>query len=305
MTLEKYRLVIPENVIDNYIREAQNVNKWEEWKRFFSAYKSLSDASLDIGIPTDHRFNAIHWVMDVKDLCYQIGYSYCWMKAYADHYKTEEPRGEEPAHTDFRVSYYADNCITRIDSCRDKNALMVWAYYCAFDPEKPVLDYQQIIERLKAPIKFGLALRGVHRFLQYLELLNNGQFKIVEKYRHSKIHRREPRIEIYGVEPHHDWPYLYALTNPKEIQQEIQRLRESLANEHVDALLRERAEEGSRSRDVLFVKRRVEDRLWNYEDLQSVIRNSLLKLLVSGGGCIRVLRRRAPFRIKSNQWFRN
>lgn len=301
MTLEKHQEVIPEKVIDNYIREIESIRKREEWKNFVNAFKSLNDVSRRIGIPFNPKFNAFHWAVDVRALCHEIGYSYCWMKAYADYYKTEVPEGEIPAHPNFHVSYYAGNCITRIDSCRDKNALMVWAYYCAFDPEKRVLDYEQIIKQLKYPVKFGLVLKGADSFLKYLELLNNGPFKVIKKYRDLKIHRREPGIEIYGVKSHHDLPYMFPLTKPSEKQ----RWRDSIAKEHSDASMYALIEKQSMIGGVLFEQRRVKDRVWSYQDLQRNLKNCLLKLLVAGNGCFRVLCRRKPFVKTSSKLFRS
>lgn len=218
----------------------------------------------------DHRFNAFLWAFDVRNLCSQIGYSYCWMKAYADHYKTEVSEGDMPWHTDFHVSYYADNCITRIDSSRDKTALMVWAYYCAFDPEKPVLVYEDVTERLRSPKNFGLVLEEPESFLKCLKLLSNEEFKTIEDYRHLKIHRREPRYEMYGVKPHHDWPYLFPLAN----------------------------QPGS---DVRYEPRRSDVHLADYKKLEEAIRNSLLKILESASGCFRILSHREPFRKKPSR----
>lgn len=73
--------------------------------------------------PFDPKTNAVHWAFDVSDLCRQIAISYLWMKAYARFYKERVSPGSLTAHTDFHVTYFADNCITRMDSIRDKLAL--------------------------------------------------------------------------------------------------------------------------------------------------------------------------------------
>lgn len=289
----EYRKEVLEKIVINYIQEKEKLLNQKEWKSFVKAFKNLNDVSVRIGIPFDPKFNSFHWAVDVYGLCHQILDGYCWMKAYADHYKSEVPEGELPAHTDFNVTYYADNCITRIDSSRDKIALMVWAYYCSFDPEKLVLAFEGIVERLKYQVKFGLVLKGAENFLGYLDQLKNGSFRRVKKYRHSKIHRREPRIEIYDVKPHHGLPYMFPLTKPTEIRG----WRRSLAREHSDHSSRARIEKQCRIKGVLFEQRIVEDHLWKYEDLERTIKDSLVKLLVSSNGCFRVLRRRKPFRV--------
>lgn len=263
-TLEKYQDVIPKMVIDNYIGEIESARGWFEWKTLVEDYINLKDAYFSKVSSSDHRFSTFLWAYDVRSLCNQIGYSYCWMRAYADYYRASVSEGDLPSHTDFHVSYYLDNCIVRIDSTRDKMALMVWSYYCVFDPEKRLLVYEDIVERLTNQAKFGLALKRGEDFLQYLEQIENGSFKLIEGYRNSKIHRREPRYEMYDVKSHHGWPYL----SPQSKQ----------------------GEDGIR-----FEPNKSYGHLGDYEELEEAIRNSLLKILVSASGCFRNLLQREPF----------
>ena len=208
-------------IVESYfIEEEKNIVNRQGWKQFVKANDRLSKAAHKCGIPFDTKFNAVHWAFDVNALCREIVYGYCWMKAYARYYQEEVTRNSQPEHVDFHVSYFADNCITRINSCRDKLALMVWAYYCPFNPEKrdEVFDYTKIIERLKFPVKFGLTIRNQTVFLESLEKLVGKDFKRIQTYRHLKIHRMEPRIEIYGVAAHHGWSYMVPLINQKDIK---------------------------------------------------------------------------------------
>ena len=80
-------------------------------------------------IEFDPRFNSVNWMFDCFQLAKEIVYSYCWMSAYA------EEVSEHTGHKEFHIQYYADNCITRINSFRDKAALLAWAYYCPFQPK--------------------------------------------------------------------------------------------------------------------------------------------------------------------------
>jgi hypothetical protein len=100
----------------------------------------------------------------------------------------------------FKLSYFADNSITRIASCRDKLALMVWAFYYPFNPEKrpEMLDYTSVLDRLKHPLRFGLSFKNHQGLVSYLDMLHGQDFDRMVNYRHLKIHRMEPRIEIYG-----------------------------------------------------------------------------------------------------------
>ena len=203
-------------VYQKFLVEQERIVNLREWKRSRAAWGTLRGAIT--GIPFDPRFNAIHWAADAELLCREIVYSICWMLAYAETYKQGSKKGERPSDVDFWVQYFSDNAASRIDSCRDKLALLAWSYYCAFNPEEGrVLDYGQVVERLTYPVKFGLKLSGQGQLVRYLALLQGSDFQRVERYRNLKIHKREPRIEIYGVEPHHDWSYMVPLTDPKEI----------------------------------------------------------------------------------------
>jgi hypothetical protein len=184
--------------------------------------------------------------------------------------------------------------MTRIDACTDKLALLVWAFYCPFNPEKrsEVLDYQKIMERLRSPVKFGLTLKGTRDFIKCLEQLTGPHFNRIKIYRNHKIHRREPRIELYGVGPHHDWPYMLPLTDSKEIEQWTAKL----AQQYPDTDMRTRIEKSCYIRGVLFNSSSLSDRLWDYTELHPQIEKCLLALLEATGGCFRILRRRLPLR---------
>ena len=119
-----------------YLDEEKKFVSSEEWTDFSKSYRAFNRATVKVAIPFDPRFNAVHWGFAVGSICREIAFSYCWMEAYARHYKGQVATRTEPSHVDFHVSYFADNCITRIDSCRDKLSLMVWAFYCPFSPEK-------------------------------------------------------------------------------------------------------------------------------------------------------------------------
>jgi hypothetical protein len=246
------------------------------------------------GLPFDPKFNAVLWAFDVTRLCNEIIFSYCCMNSYAESYKNRITPGSQPAHADFHVSYFADNCITRIDSCRDKLALMIWAFYCAFNPEKrdEMLDYQRILDRLRCPMRFGLKLKNQNDFLKYLENLHGLDFDRVEEYRNFKIHRREPRIEIYGVEPHHDWPYMFPVINKNDIA----RWKEALKKQYPDPKHREHVKNGCYIDGILFDRRKIKDRLWDFEEVQRHIKSCIIKLLKASDGCFRILRRRLPLR---------
>lgn len=288
--------IIPQEIIGNFQKEQKKIVALKEWKRFISSNKSLYNKAISAALPFDWRFNAVHWAFDVVKLCEETAYSLCWMNAYADFYRSKIKSGTQPSHTDFHVSYFADNCIIGIDSCRDKIALMVWAYYCPFNPEKlkEVLVYEDVVERLKAPIKFGLRLQGTGRFLEYLDMLTGNEFKQIEKYRHLRIHRREPRIELYGIAPHHDWPYMFPLIEIKEVEL----WRKKLAKQYPEDTGRNIIEKGCYINGVLFDRRQLKNRLWDYSDLKTLINNCYLSILKTTSGCFRSLSCKKPLRKK-------
>lgn len=211
------------------------------------------------------------------------------MVACSEVYKQRNREGAQPSDTNFEVQYFSDNAVSRIDSCRDKLALLAWSFYCAFNPEEKVLDYGQVIERLKYPIKFGLNLKGHEAFLRQLLPLQGNDFKRIEQYRHLKIHKREPRIEIYGVKPHHDWSYMIPLTDPGEIKA----WRARVAKQGSSASWVER---NSRIRGVIFDRKVLKGRLWSFNEIKADVENCLLKLLKATGGCCRILQSRRPIR---------
>lgn len=302
MKRETKEKIIPSGVEQNFIKERDKIFSCREWISFSKSSNNLYKTSSKGALPFDPKFNALLWAFDVKKLCLEIIFSYCWMNSYAEYYKKQVSPGSQPAHVNFELSYFADNCITRIDSCRDKLALMIWAFYCPYNPEKKqeVLDFEQIVERLRYPIKFGLKLKNQKQFLKYLKILQGTDFDRIERYRHLKIHRREPRIEIYGVELHHDWSYMLPLVDKKDIA----RWEKELEKQYPDPQHRERIRKRSYLHGVLFEKRKIKDRLWDFAEVQKHIRSCLIKLLKASDGCFRALRGRSPLK-KTHKGFKS
>lgn len=114
--------IIPPIVEQNFLEEQKKITSCREWISFSNAYMSFRKAARKAPLPFDPKFNAVLWAFDVVELCKEIAFGYSWMNSYAESYKKQISPGSQPAHVDFHVSYFADNCITRIDSCRDKLA---------------------------------------------------------------------------------------------------------------------------------------------------------------------------------------
>ena len=268
----------------------------KEWSSFIKSYNGFRKSAFKASLPFDPRFNAVHWGFTVNGLCREIAFGYCWMNAHARHYKSQTPPTVQPANVHFHVSYFADNSITRIDSCRDKIALMVWAFYCPFNPEKrsEILDYVMVLDRLKHPLRFGLSLKNHQGFVSHLERLRGRDFDRMVAYRHLKVHRIEPRIEIYGFQTHHGWDYMIPLYEQAEIAQWKRELKEL----YPDQEFRGYIAKGCYIDGVLFETRKIKDNLWSYGEIQAQIRSCLAKLLQATAGCFNILRNRTSLKKK-------
>ena len=277
-----------------YLEEEKLLRSSEEWITFVKCYSRFRKSAFKASLPFDPRFNAVHWGFGVHGLCREIAFGYCWTRAYATYYKSQTPSSAQPANVDFHVSYFADNSITRIDSCRDKIALMIWAFYCSFNPERrpETLDYATVLDRLKHPTRFGLSLKNVQGFVKHLETLRGEAFERMMTYRHLKIHRMEPRIEIYGVKSHHGWDYMFPLYEKGEID----RWEKELERRYPDAEFREHIKKSCYINGVLFDTRKIKDSLWSYDEVQKQIWSCLVKLLQAAAGCFDILRSRAPLK---------
>lgn len=279
-------------IFNNEMKKICSINVWSS---ISNSYVKLHKSALQTST-VDPKFNTIHWANDVALVCEEIKYSMAWMRAHAIIYKDANPPGSNPTDVSTHVSYYADNAITRIQSCRDKIALMVWAHFCPFNPEefKEIidLDYNKILKRFKTPTKYGISSNQYEQFLSHLNTLNNGEFKWITDYRHMKIHRREPRIEIYGVKPHHDWPYNLAIIDEKEIRRWEESIIDDPLEEHMPGELRIQ----STYDGILYESKKLPTRLWDYEDVNNIIDSSSLNLVSAAVGCFQIIRRRSPFR---------
>ncbi|MDA8105095.1 MAG: Cthe_2314 family HEPN domain-containing protein [Nitrospiraceae bacterium] len=279
-----------------YLEEQNHFKTDKRWRAFVTSSQRLHESARRGALPFDPRFNAVHWAFNVSSLCREIVFSYCWMKAYAKLYTEHVSPVAQPAHVDFHVTYFADNCITRIDSCRDKLALMVWAYYCPFNPEKKdeTLDYYQIVERLTYPIKFGIVLRNHLAFLRILQTLKGDDFARVEKYRNYKVHRMEPRIELYGVAAHHGWSY----TIPVIQEKDMQRWEKELQKQYPDKHFREHINKGCYIKGVLYDRRRIKDSIWDYNEVEKHVESSMAKIMTASANAFKILVSRPPLKAK-------
>jgi hypothetical protein len=139
----KIEELIPIPVIENYQNTISKYQEKQEFKLFNSSVDSLITKFERVMSSSDPRINCGIWAIDVLNLTNEILHNFIWLIAWADYFKSTRSENQSLSHSYFPVILHADNCITRINSCRDKIALMVWSYYCHFNPQnrKEVLTY--------------------------------------------------------------------------------------------------------------------------------------------------------------------
>jgi hypothetical protein len=282
--LEQYKEILKE-----YAFELIRLEKEKESKAFLRSSKLFKDAfKRQGGLPFETEINAVYWAYDLINLARELVISFCWMEAHANQYKKINQPGTKPSHSSVYVSFYADNCVTLIDSFKDKLALMVWAFYKPFNPEKKVLDYDEIIKSLKESKKFNL--RKQKPFLRYLQKLKAPHFKIVEMQRHLKIHRLSPRIEIFKAGPQSYDYYMLPLTGQNEINAWRKDLLKRCNN---DRSMARQIEKGCYINGILYDRRPLKGRLFEYKDVRRDIKYCLLDSLSALSKCLNLLKRRA------------
>ena len=156
------------------------------------------------------------------------------------------------------------------------------------------------MERLRYPLRFGLTLKNHDVFLNHLKTLKGKDFDRIERYRNYKIHRIEPRIEIYGVKPHHGWDYMFPLYDKKEVKE----WEKELTQQYPDKQHRERIKKICHINGVLFAARKISDSLWDYDEVCKHIESCMEKLLKASAGCFSVLKRRSPLRRRPRNYDR-
>ncbi len=217
---------------------------------------------------SDWKFNSIHWALDTYNLIGQCIYAFLNLKSMAMVYKKYRNSGDHPSHTNPKISFYIDSACINMYTCRDKVALMVWSFFHQFNPANraEVLVFREILQRLKAPSHFGFELDKNDEFVKALSLLSNGnfEFKKLEDYRHHKIHRWEPRVEMFGIKKHHGFPYVVfdyeKNNNSAEMKKEV-----------IDGLI------------------------WSYEDVEKMLNKCLFKLMDSLTISYKELSKNPPF----------
>ena len=232
--------------------------------------------------------NSFHWALDVAQLVEQIQFGYCWMKTYGSWCEEGLKEDPKPYSTYPLVSYFGDNCIVGIHSCKDKLALMIWSYYCAFDPTKKeeILTYRDILKRFRYPVKYALEIKGRKEFLGVLENLNTSDFKQIEKYRHQKIHRVDPQIIMGKIANFHYREYRFPILNEKDKKGWENSLNTS------DSEFIELMEKNSTFNGIQYMSKRLRESLFEYSEISISMNECMKSLFKSVGECFVILDKR-------------
>ena len=261
-----------------------------DFGRLERAEAVLDDAVSRGVIPFDPRHNAVHWAFDCLSLCREIVFSFCSMEGHATTNAVKKDGNL------FYLCYFADNCMTRIDAFRDKAALLVWAYCCPFNPERreEVLTLEEVLRRLRCPVRFGLHIKSQDPFLEQLAKLEAPCFKRAETYRHLKIHRLEPKILMSPPEDSDGLPYMFPVSGEKEVKKLRQRLKQMYPGERD----RRHVEKNCYIDGVLFESRPTKNEYWYYKDVARFTCECTGICVDVAASLARILRRRAPLRGK-------
>lgn len=171
---------------------------------------------------------------------------------------------------------------------------MAWAYYCPFNPnnKEEVLGFEQVLERLQYPVRFGLAVKHHEAFVAQLDRLRGSHFDRMRAYRHRKIHRIEPKILMRPPQPPDGLSYMVPLFREKEIKDHREKLKEI----YPDDSFREDIEEGCHINGVLFDRIKVKEEYWHYAEVEEAARKCTHACIDVARALSQILRRRAPLK---------
>lgn len=279
-----------QEVAEKFLEVAQGVHQWDEFRKFESASNSLLHEAdkIDIFLNTpDPRFNSISWARDVDWLIDQVYFSFYWMDAFAKYFEEKHDSSKGPYGDYWPTSFYADNCIVGIHSCRDKIALMIWAFYCPFDIRKKeeILDFDGVTKRLRYPVKYAIKVEGSEEFYNPLNGLNDSVFKDISEYRHKKIHRREPKVIMGEIQNFHYRNYTFPVLDPSELEDWKSQMKGmNYDSETIDLILKNSVFDG-----VKYRSKPVDELLISYSDVHEQVERAFKKILKVATACFNIL----------------
>jgi hypothetical protein len=171
---------------------------------------------------------------------------------------------------------------------------LAWAYYCPFNPnvKEEVLGFEQVLDRLQHPARFGLAIKHQEAFVAQLEQLRESHFDQIRGYRHLKIHRIEPKILMRPPQPPDGLSYMVPLFREKEIEDHREKLRQMYPDDN----FRKTIEGGCRINGVLFARIPIKEEYWHYAEVEKAARKCTYACIDVARTLSHILRRRAPLK---------
>lgn len=307
MEHEKAQELVPREVTDLLRDRVAQLLISDEWKSFEVACAQLKEHGEKYKERTiDPRFNAVWWAKGVEKLCREIGFAYCWLRAFKEY---GDLHSESTAVCSFNIVYHADNAFTRICACRDKIALMILSYYIPFYPEsiaERVPDFKQIRHAFRNPQKLETLTDKFERlkkiakahghnpwrvpaqtpFEDAFSSLSNPNFDKAIGYRHSKIHRTEPGIILDGDKSDYGWYYIVPVDDVAVWRSKMQKLYG--VGQCIEPELFEKYSI-DQSTGILYDQIHPQEYQWTYDEASRCIKECLDRLLSTCRNCLDVL----------------
>ena len=288
--------------MDNQIKQKQKIRKEvqseiQEWSERKVLYQELDSFSKNVnkwsGLPFHPIRNVAAWGDDITIVLGEMILSVINMMSAARFYKDNVPQTTQPSHNDEFLSYYAKNVFVLIETFKDKIGLLVLSLFEDFDPNSEWLaDFEKVMKKLKTYlsssndyIKFNADL--LLKKLSPLGKEVNIEFEFVEEFRNQRIHKMEPRIEIYGKKPFQDWRYLFKI-DKSLVSDELIRLDKELSISYPDERIRKDVINGCFIKGELYVDKKL-SRLYSYSEIEDAAIKCAKILMSVSADCFKVI----------------
>jgi len=253
------------------VKAEDTLTKRKSWVAFEVAGRSLFTSAMSYFGLFHPMANSLHWGMAVNTLLGEIVFAIANTQANVRLYRKRIKKGSRPTHIHGPASFYSGDAILRVDACRDKLALMLLALEEPLDPEDARLPgFADTMKRLRGRESKSLTAKKAVKLLRRLE---GGNFDFVKKYRRLASHRANPRVEIYGAAPHHDYPHVVLVRKADEPA-----FLKKLAKDYPDPTQRQKVLDGCRIGGVLYRHKKA-DRVVSYSELERGLLRCLWKLM--------------------------
>ena len=235
-------VIIPEDVTKDF---TNLINSFVDDS--FNEYKiqvnELHASFIKIFDKMDFRTNYYFWAIDISSTITQIIYSYCWLVSWARFYRQNSSLAERTPTTMFQTSFYADYCTILVNSLKDKSAIMIYSCFEIVNPHEQILPYSKIMTYLNC--------KNQNDFVKMIDLcFGKAHFQAIKKFRDKKVHRLQPRIEIFDQQTRHFYWFEMSEQEVEErckstrdtFEQMCRTKREDLRKDHDEAYIKDMEE---------------------------------------------------------------